>query len=63
MRTPVSADTFQADSIQFEEAKTSQSDGGGSFKLRLYVNVKVFLMIRLPTSMRESVDFLEKRTQ
>jgi hypothetical protein len=29
----------------------------------LYVSVKVFLMMRLSTSMRESVDFLEKRTQ
>jgi hypothetical protein len=36
---------FQADSIQFEEAKASQSDGGSPLKLSLYVSVKVSLVM------------------
>jgi hypothetical protein len=41
MRDPASSDAFQAAAIQFEEA--SQSDGGGAFKLSLYLSVKVSL--------------------
>jgi hypothetical protein len=33
------------DTIQFEEAKTSQSNGGSSVTLSLYVSVKVPLMV------------------
>jgi hypothetical protein len=36
---------FPIDAIQFEEAKASQSDGGGSFKLGLCGSVKVSLLL------------------
>jgi hypothetical protein len=45
VRTPAPSDVFQADAIQFEEEKASQSDGGDSFMLSLYVSVKVSLMV------------------
>jgi hypothetical protein len=35
------SDAFQAQAIQFKEANASQSNGGGSFKLILDVNVQV----------------------
>jgi hypothetical protein len=44
-RTQASSDTFQSNAIQFEEVKASQSDGGGSFTLSLYVSVKMSLMV------------------
>jgi hypothetical protein len=45
MNTAAPFDAFQTDAIQFEDAKASQSDGGGFFKLSLYLNVKVSLMV------------------
>jgi hypothetical protein len=33
------------DTIEFEETKASQSDGGSSFTLSLYVSVKISLMV------------------
>jgi hypothetical protein len=35
MRTALPSDAFPIDAIQYEEAKASQSDGGGFFKLSL----------------------------
>jgi hypothetical protein len=43
--TPAPSNAFQTGTIRFEEAKASQSDGGGSFKLSLYVCMKVSLMV------------------
>jgi hypothetical protein len=40
IKTGAPSNAVQADVIQFEEAKASQLDGDGSFKLSLYVNVK-----------------------
>jgi hypothetical protein len=45
MSTAAPSDTFQTDAIQFEETKTSQSDGGSFFKLSLYMNVKIPLIV------------------
>jgi hypothetical protein len=44
VRTPAPSDAFQADILQFEEAKASQSEGE-SFRLSLYMNVKASLMV------------------
>jgi hypothetical protein len=44
-RTASPSDAFSTDVVQFGEAKTSQSDRGGSFTLSLYASVKVFLMV------------------
>jgi hypothetical protein len=45
MKRPAPSDAFQADAIQFEEAKARQSDGDGSFTLSLDVSVKISLMV------------------
>jgi hypothetical protein len=45
MRTLAPSNAFQADAIRFEEAKATQSDGGGSFTLSLCVSVNVSLMV------------------
>jgi hypothetical protein len=43
-RTPGPYDALQTDAIPFEDARASQSDCGGSFRLSLYMDVKVSLM-------------------
>jgi hypothetical protein len=45
IRTAAPSHAFQTGAILFEEPTASQSGGGGSFKLCLYVNVKVSLMV------------------
>jgi hypothetical protein len=45
MKTAPPSNFFPPDATQFEEIKASQSDGGGSSKLSLYVSVKVSLMM------------------
>jgi hypothetical protein len=39
--------TFSPDLISFEDARDSQSDGGGVFTLNLFANVQVSLMMMI----------------
>jgi hypothetical protein len=45
MKTVSPSNAFLTDTVQFEEAKASQLDGGGSFRLSLCASVKVSLVV------------------
>jgi hypothetical protein len=45
IRTAAPSNAFQTSAILFEEPTANQSSCGGSFKLSLYVNMKVSLMV------------------